>query len=142
MSLSLKFKLRTVILKTCTFLCERQYIKWYIFRASPAVSLCFCIVWTVNSNIYLLHTYFFKYIFQQILYLFSISFKYYFFIHYLFIFWHTYPHTPIPTPFFANFLFCFILLLKNSSTSSLENDCSLAKNFLSFKEAVEGLFYG
>ena len=30
----------------------------------------------------------------------------------------------------------------NSSTSGLENDCSLAKNFLSFKEAIGGLFFG
>ena len=28
----------------------------------------------------------------------------------------------------------------NSSTSGLENDCSLVKNFLSFKEAVEAHF--
>ena len=30
----------------------------------------------------------------------------------------------------------------NSSTSGLENNCSLAKNILSFKEAIGGLFYG
>ena len=51
-----------------------------------------------------------------------------------------YSHTPIPTPFFANFLFCFILLLMNNSTSGLENGYSLAKNFLSFKEAVGARF--
>ena len=52
------------------------------------------------------------------------------------------PIPPVPTPFFANCLFCFILLLMNSSTSSLENDYLLAKNFLSFKEVVGGLFFG
>ena len=51
-----------------------------------------------------------------------------------------YPHTLIPTPFFANFLLCFILLLMNSSTSGLKNGYSLAKNFLSFKEAVAARF--
>ena len=47
-------------------------------RVSPVVSLNFCIVWRVNSYIYLLPTYFFKYTFQQTLYHFSIPFKYYF----------------------------------------------------------------
>ena len=51
-----------------------------------------------------------------------------------------YPHTLIPTPFFANFLLCFILLLMNSNTSGLENDYSLAKNILSFKEVVGARF--
>ena len=51
-----------------------------VFRASPAVSLNFCTIWRVNNNIYLLLTYFLKYIFQQTLYPLSISFKYYFFI--------------------------------------------------------------
>ena len=48
-----------------------------------------------------------------------------------------YPH---PTPFFTNFLLCFILLQMNNSTSSLENNCSLAKNFLNFKEAIGARF--
>ena len=30
----------------------------------------------------------------------------------------------------------------NSSTSGLENDGSLVKNFLSFREAIKALFYG
>ena len=64
---------------------EMQY--FYIrLRASLAVCLNFCTVWTMNSDIYLLPTHFFKYTFQQILYPFSISFKYYFFIHSLFFF--------------------------------------------------------
>ena len=37
-------------------------------RAFSVASLYFCTIWTVNSDIYLLSTYFFKYIFQQILY--------------------------------------------------------------------------
>ena len=49
-------------------------------RASTTISLNFCTIWRVNSCIYLLPTYFFKYTFQQILSHFSISFKYYFFI--------------------------------------------------------------
>ena len=49
-------------------------------RASLATSLNFCIVWKVNSWIYLLPTYFFEYTFQQTFYHFSIPFKYYFFI--------------------------------------------------------------
>ena len=40
----------------------------------------------MNSDIYLLAAYFFKYTFQHILYHFFISFKYYFFIHSLFSF--------------------------------------------------------
>ena len=60
-----------------------------LFRVSPTISPYFCTVWTVNGNILLLLIYFFKYIFQQILYHFSISFKYYFLFHYLFFFFTT-----------------------------------------------------
>ena len=54
-------------------------------------------------------------------------------------------YTPIPTPFFANFLLCFILLLMNSSTSSLENDDSLTKKLFEFQRMLElvfSLFFG
>ena len=132
------------VLSKCQFWIQNKgpCYNYGFLRASPATSLYFYTVWTVNSDIYLLPIYFFKYIFQQIFYPFSSSFKYYFF-HSLFIHILTHvPIPPIPTPFFANFLFCFIFLLTNSSTSSLENDCSLAKNFLSFKEVVGGLFFG
>ena len=47
-------------------------------RASPVDSPNFCTVWRMNSDFYILVTYFF--------YPFSISFKYYFFIHSLFFF--------------------------------------------------------
>ena len=49
-------------------------------RASTTISLNFCTIWRVNSCIYLLPIYIFKYTFQQTLYHFSIPFKYYFFI--------------------------------------------------------------
>ena len=57
---------------------------------------------------------------------FSIIFLSHLNIIYLFIiysYFNLYPHTPISTHFFANFLLYFILLLINSSISSLENDC-------------------
>ena len=57
---------------------------FFTFRAFLADSPNFCIIWRMNSGFYLLAIYFFKYTFQQILYLFSISFKYYFFILFLF----------------------------------------------------------
>ena len=47
-------------------------------RASLTTSLNFYTVWRVNSCIYLLPIYIFKYTFQQTLYHFSIPFKYYF----------------------------------------------------------------
>ena len=50
------------------------------------------------------------------------------------------PILPFPLLSLLIFLFCFILLLMNNSTSGLENGCSLAKNFLSFKEAVGARF--
>ena len=52
-------------------------------RASLVAFLNFYTVWRVNSCIYLLPIYIFKYTFQQTLYHFSISFKYYFFILFL-----------------------------------------------------------
>ena len=58
----------------CCLICIQR------FRASPAVSLNFYTVWWVNSDFYLLSSYFIKYNFQQILYIFSIPLKYYFFI--------------------------------------------------------------
>ena len=58
-----------------------------ILRESPIISPNFCIFWRVNSNFYLLTTYFFKFIFQQTLYLFFITLKYYFFIHSLIFFY-------------------------------------------------------
>ena len=68
-------------------LLEHSYQSMYNnIRASPVACLNFYTVWTMNSDIYFLPTYFFKYTFQQILYHFSISFKYYFFIHSLLFF--------------------------------------------------------
>ena len=55
-----------------------------MLRAFPVNSLNFCTVQRMNNDFYLLVIYFFKYTFQQIFYLFSISFKYYFFILFLF----------------------------------------------------------
>ena len=82
----------------------------------------------------------FSNIFSNRFFMFSLShlniFLHSLFIHFL---THVFPH-PIPTPFFTKFLLRFILLLMNSSTSGLENDCSLVKNFLSFKEAVGARF--
>ena len=51
-------------------------------RASSVKSPNFCTIWRMNSNFYLLATHFFKYTSNR----FSISFKYYFFINYLFFF--------------------------------------------------------
>ena len=72
-------------------------------RASPAVSLNFCRVWRINSDYFRLPTHFFKYTFQQTLYLFFILLKYYFFIllkYYFFI---------ISLFFFLIFLHSFIM---------------------------------
>ena len=57
-------------------------------RASPANLSNFCTVWRMNSNFYFLSTHFFKYtlISNRFSIPFSILFKYYFFIHYLFFF--------------------------------------------------------
>ena len=107
-------------------------------RASPPASLYFCTIWIVNSDIYLLPTTFSNTFSNRfsIISLFHLNIISSFIIYSYFN-----THIPIPTPFFANFLFCFILFLMNKSTSDLENDYSLAKNFLSFKEAVGGLFF-
>ena len=63
------------------------------YGASPATSSNFCTIWRVNSSFYLLSTYFFKYIFQQIIYPFSILFKYYFFILFLIFFFSIFLHS-------------------------------------------------
>ena len=86
-----------------THLHQSQLVTWWVVPQSCAIfdslsifhwrSICpffladspiFCIIWRMNNGFYLLAIYFFKYTFQQILYLFSISFKYYFFILFLF----------------------------------------------------------
>ena len=59
------------------------YPRQIAVRAFLADSSKFCTIGRVNSFCYLLATYFFKYIFQQTLYLLSILFKYYFFILFL-----------------------------------------------------------
>ena len=46
----------------------------------------------MNSDFYLLSTQFIKYTFQQILYIFSIPLKYYFFNIFLFIFYFSFIH--------------------------------------------------
>ena len=51
-----------------------------VLWASLVAFFNFCTVWKINNDIYFLLIYFLKYIFQQTLYPFSISFKYYFFI--------------------------------------------------------------
>ena len=54
-----------------------------VLRAFSAKFSNFFIIWIMNSNFYLLTIYFFKYTSNKL----SISFKYYFFIHSLFIFY-------------------------------------------------------
>ena len=56
------------------------YPRQIAVKTSPVDSPKFCIVGRVNNFFYLLTTYFFRCIFQQTLYILSISFKYYFFI--------------------------------------------------------------
>ena len=65
--------------------CNTNPILQWTIRASPVVSLNFCTVWKMNSDIFLLPTHFFKFDFTDTLsnrlsILFSISLKYYFFI--------------------------------------------------------------
>ena len=58
-----------LLLKSCIdIFCHLLLVKFTevvdIIRTSLGVCLNFCIVWIVNSNIYLLPNYFFKYTFQ------------------------------------------------------------------------------
>ena len=65
-----------------------------MLRASPANSSNFCTIWRMNSDFYLLFTNFFKYTFQQILYLIQILFLYLLFILFL-------TTTHLPTFFYS-----------------------------------------
>ena len=57
-------------------------------RASPIASSNFCTVWKVNSSFYLCLLTFSNIFSNRLSIIFSISFKYYFFIHSLFFFYH------------------------------------------------------
>ena len=77
-------KLYNVAMITCWWLVSGLIVGSH--RASLAKFLNFYIIWKINSDFYFLTIYFFKYILNRFSILFFISFKYYFFIYYLFIF--------------------------------------------------------
>ena len=75
-----------------------------VFRAFPTESSNFCTVWRMNSDFYLYLPIFSNTLYNRLSISFSISFKYYFFIHYLFIFLIT-THLPVffySTPDYCN----------------------------------------
>ena len=63
-----------------------QQLFYIVLRASPATSSNFCTVWRMNSDFYLYLSAFSNTLSNRFSIPFSVSFKYYFFIHYLFFF--------------------------------------------------------
>ena len=100
-------------------------------RASPITSLNFYTVWRMNSCIYLLPIYIFKYTFQQTLYHFSISFKYYFFIPFL-IFIYSFFNISLCIPNYYIFLIAndYIFKFPNRNILKFFNDHTFQWFFL------------